>query len=53
MQLENVLGTVVQGHRVASGQGGDSRFPDATIELQKPAFALRGLCDDLNCLPYF
>lgn len=43
MPLKSVLGTVVQGHRVASGQGGDPRFPTGTIQMQKPAFALRGL----------
>jgi CTP-dependent riboflavin kinase len=30
--------TVIPGHRVASGQGGDARFPNGTIALQLPAF---------------
>ncbi|MEM7065476.1 MAG: hypothetical protein AAF572_20210 [Cyanobacteria bacterium P01_B01_bin.77] len=46
MRLESVLGTVVQGHGVASGQGGDPRFPGGTIQMQRAAFALRGLCLD-------
>ncbi|MBE9066615.1 hypothetical protein IQ260_08110 [Leptolyngbya cf. ectocarpi LEGE 11479] len=27
MPLKSVLGTVVRGHGVASGEGGDPRFP--------------------------
>lgn len=46
MQLKSVLGTVVPGHGVASGQGGDPRFPGGTIQMQRAAFALRGLCLD-------
>ena len=46
MQFRNVIGKVVQGHGVASGHGGDPRFPGGTIHLQKPAFAARGLCLD-------
>lgn len=39
----SVPGTVVRGHRVASGAGNDPRFPRGTIELQKPVFLSRGL----------
>jgi hypothetical protein len=35
--------TVVRGHRVASGQNGDSRFPGGTIRMQAPHFRARGL----------
>lgn len=38
-----VAGKVIQGHGVASGQGGDRRFPGGTIRLQQPAFATLGL----------
>lgn len=40
---EQVSGIVIPGHGVASGQGGDPRFPGGTIRLQRPAFAQRGL----------
>lgn len=43
MHFKNVLGTVIKGHGVASGQGGDPRFPKGTIQMQKPAFAKQGL----------
>jgi len=33
----------MQGHGVASGQGGDPRYPKGTIALQKPFFAERGV----------
>lgn len=36
-------GVVVRGHRVATGAGGDSRYPGGTLALQKPLFAARGL----------
>jgi hypothetical protein len=39
----SVEGTVVEGHGVASGRGGDARFPEGTIALQKPHFRERGL----------
>jgi len=35
---------VVPGHRVASGQGGDPRFPSGTIDLQLP-FLRAGIPD--------
>ncbi|MDX2231908.1 MAG: hypothetical protein NW220_19900 [Leptolyngbyaceae cyanobacterium bins.349] len=38
-----IKGIVTQGHGVASGQGGDRRYPRGTIELQKPVFAARGV----------
>ncbi|MEM9483873.1 MAG: hypothetical protein AAGA83_09310 [Cyanobacteria bacterium P01_F01_bin.116] len=42
----DVTGTVIPGHGVASGQGGNPRFPGGTIWMQKPVFAERGLCLD-------
>jgi hypothetical protein len=39
-------GTVVQGHRVASGRGGDPAFPGGTIRLQLDAF--RAALPDLD-----
>ncbi|MEM9266657.1 MAG: hypothetical protein AAGA46_14145, partial [Cyanobacteria bacterium P01_F01_bin.13] len=47
MQFRTVLGKVVPGHGVASGQNRDPRFPGGTIQMQKPAFAERGLCLDI------
>ncbi|NET37508.1 MAG: hypothetical protein F6K19_36705 [Cyanothece sp. SIO1E1] len=41
-----ISGVVVKGHGVASGQANDSRFPEGTIQMQKPAFSERGLCLD-------
>ena len=38
-----VTGVVQPGHRVASGQGGDARYPDETLRLQFPKFAALGL----------
>jgi len=38
-----IKGVVKQGHGVASGKAGDPRFPSGTIEMQKSAFAARGL----------
>jgi len=35
--------TVVRGHGVASGAGGDPRFPAGTLRLQFPLFARHGL----------
>jgi hypothetical protein len=34
---------VVRGHQVASGRGGDARFPGGTLGMQTPHFAERGL----------
>lgn len=39
----SVTGIVIRGHGVASGQGGDPRFPEGTIRMQQPAFAAQGL----------
>lgn len=38
-----VVGTVVRGHGVASGNNPDSPFPAGTITLQRPVFAALGL----------
>ncbi|NER00196.1 MAG: hypothetical protein F6K30_26440 [Cyanothece sp. SIO2G6] len=38
-----VEGTIVQGHRVASGQNNNPRFPGGTLRMQTPAFAQLGL----------
>ncbi len=38
-----VNGAVQPGHRVASGQGGDPRYPGGTLRLQFPKFAAMGL----------
>ena len=42
----NVTGTVIRGHGVASGQGGNPRFPGGTIRMQQPVFAAQGLALD-------
>jgi hypothetical protein len=44
-----VKGIIKKGYGVASGKGGDKRFPNGTIEMQKPFFRELGL--DLQ--PYF
>ncbi|AFY99339.1 hypothetical protein [Calothrix sp. PCC 6303] len=44
-----VKGVIKPGYGVASGKGGDSRFPQGTIAMQKPFFQKLGL--DLS--PYF
>lgn len=41
-----VKGMIKAGYGVASGQGGDPRFPQGTINMQKPFFQKLGL--DLN-----
>jgi CTP-dependent riboflavin kinase len=38
-----VKGIIKQGYGVASGKGGDSRFPQGTIAMQKPFFKKLGL----------
>ena len=43
MQFKTVVGTVVRGHGVASGQNRNPRFPGGTIQMQKSVFAERGL----------
>lgn len=40
---ETASGRVVRGHGVASGIGGDPRYPDGTIAQQVPAFLRLGL----------
>ena len=44
-----VIGQIETGYGVASGRARDPRFPQGTIEMQKPFFRDRGL--DLS--PYF
>ena len=44
-----VKGIIKKGYGVASGRGGDKRFPNGTIEMQQPFFYKQGL--DLK--PYF
>ena len=46
---KKVKGIIKKGYGVASGKGGDKRFPNGTIEMQKPLFRELGL--DLQ--PYF
>ncbi|MGI8576153.1 MAG: hypothetical protein ACR2MA_12695 [Egibacteraceae bacterium] len=41
--IERVRGVVRAGHGVASGRGGDPRYPDGTIALQLPVFARLGV----------
>ncbi|ESA32155.1 hypothetical protein N836_26555 [Leptolyngbya sp. Heron Island J] len=41
-----VLGKVIRGHGVASGQAKDPRFPEGTLQMQVPMFAAQGLCLD-------
>lgn len=36
---DRVLGRVVEGYGVASGAGGDPRFPEGTLQAQWPHFA--------------
>lgn len=38
-----ITATIVRGHRVASGQNGDPRFPGGTIRMQLSSFAALGL----------
>lgn len=40
--MQHVKGKVLKGHRVASGQSGDPRFPEGTLALQKPIFEKLG-----------
>lgn len=42
-QVKRVEGTVVRGHRVASGLNGNPRFPGGTLRMQVPFFLERGL----------
>lgn len=41
--MQRVRGIVRAGHGVASGRGGDPRYPDGTIALQLPIFARLGV----------
>ncbi len=38
-----IQGIIKKGYGVASGKGGDKRFPNGTIEMQKPLFRQLGL----------
>lgn len=38
-----VTGVVIPGHQVASGRGGDEKFPGGTLAMQLPFFQERGL----------
>jgi len=38
-----VLGTIIQGHGVASGTGADKTYPESTIAMQTPFFKEKGL----------
>ncbi len=40
---QTVPARVLRGHQVASGRGGDPRFPGGTIRMQAPHFAALGL----------
>jgi hypothetical protein len=39
----SVQGLIERGHRVASGEGDDPRYPDGTLHLQIPIFKQQGL----------
>lgn len=41
--MEGIPATIVPGHRVASGLGGNPRFPGGTLAMQRPYFLERGL----------
>ncbi|MCV2885726.1 hypothetical protein OE749_13590 [Aestuariibacter sp. AA17] len=43
---ELIPATVIQGHRIASGQSESSPYPDGSIALQAPFFAREGVCMD-------
>jgi hypothetical protein len=42
MTNQIVVARIVQGHRVASGQNGDPRFPGGTLRMQTAHFQARG-----------
>lgn len=48
-QRTEFTATIIQGHRVASGQNGDPAFPGGTLRMQSPYFRKLGL--DLS--PYY
>lgn len=43
LHIVTASGTVVAGHRVASGQAAQSPYPRGTIEMQTPHFAALGV----------
>jgi hypothetical protein len=43
MNWQRVSGTIMRGHRVASGLNGDVRFPGGTLAMQRSYFAALGL----------
>ncbi|MEO0756565.1 MAG: hypothetical protein AAFY78_06785 [Cyanobacteria bacterium J06648_16] len=43
MPLQAVSAVIVEGHKVASGQAEDPRFPIGTLRLQIPVFARLGI----------
>ena len=43
MAWQRISGTLIRGHGVASGIGGDQRFPGGTIRLQSPEFLKAGI----------
>ena len=43
VSCQMVAACVMQGHRVASGQNGDPRYPGGTIRMQQPFFKALGL----------
>ena len=42
MHYKSIIGTIIQGHQVASGNAKDPRFPNGTLALQAPIFAAKG-----------
>lgn len=46
MDWLRALGTVVQGHGVASGRGAGTPYPQGSVTMQKPFFAALGLSLD-------
>lgn len=43
MSWSHATGHLVDGHGVASGRGGDPRFPGGSLAMQAPHFAAKGL----------
>ena len=46
MHYKSIIGTIIQGHQVASGKAKDPRFPNGTLALQAPIFATKGFTID-------
>jgi hypothetical protein len=46
MHYKSIIGTITQGHQVASGKAKDPRFPNGTLALQAPIFAAKGFTID-------